>query len=305
MVVHRVEDECCIASNVGKTRVYSLAGGPPPPGVAELGTDVWGTPVGHSEYVRAWATTRAHEERHLLEQLPRLPDLQCAWLLLAMCASCGPSPPPPTLVALLGGLPPALWRGSPLRSEAWVCSRLRAWHRRPIGLPGLMPCRYSERGCRGLLGRRGWNRALLTERGWCPQPSPGRRLAYMPRMASSCRGSPPSPPCGRRPGRLAAWLAKPRVAYPEPSLPRQRAIAILAARRLCAFAFAGWAACGSLANTSARGARHDLGTPVALRRRLRLALPLHSDRCGPSPGCGAQVDTFGDHALAFPPAMPR
>ena len=39
---------------------------------------------------------------------------------------------------------------------------------------------------------------------------------------------------------------------------------------------------------------------VALRRRLRLALPLHSDRCGPSPGCGAQVDAVGDHALACP-----
>ena len=55
--------------------------------LAECGLLVLGTPVGHSEYVRAWATTRAHEERHLLEQLPRLPDLQCAWLLLAMCAS--------------------------------------------------------------------------------------------------------------------------------------------------------------------------------------------------------------------------
>ena len=71
-MVHRVEDECGIASNVGKIRVYSPAGGPPPPGVAELGTDVWrgdrplaecgllvlGMPVGHPEYVRAGATTR-------------------------------------------------------------------------------------------------------------------------------------------------------------------------------------------------------------------------------------------------------
>ena len=37
---------------------------------------------------------------------------------------------------------------------------------------------------------------------------------------------------------------------------------------------------------------------VALRRRLRLALPLCPSRCGPNPGCGGTVDAFGDHALA-------
>ena len=40
-VVGIVEAECGIASNEGKTKVYSSAGGPPPPGVAELGSDVW------------------------------------------------------------------------------------------------------------------------------------------------------------------------------------------------------------------------------------------------------------------------
>ena len=215
---------------------------------------VLGTPVGHSEYVRAWATTRAHKERYLLEQLPRLPDLQCAWLLLAMCASPRAnhalrtvppprSPPTPSCTTMQSGRPwsrcweafpqtkrteRALWRGSPLRSEAWVCSRPRAWHRRPIGLPGLMPCRYSERGCP--------SSPLPAWITWAPgvEPRPAYRARQVPaafsgpkvgthaRMASSCRGSPPSPPGGRRPGRLAAWLAKPRVAYPEPSLPRQR-----------------------------------------------------------------------------------
>ena len=36
---------------------------------------------------------------------------------------------------------------------------------------------------------------------------------------------------------------------------------------------------------------------LALRRRLRLPLPLCASRCGP-PGCGGEVDAFGDHALA-------
>ena len=39
---------------------------------------------------------------------------------------------------------------------------------------------------------------------------------------------------------------------------------------------------------------------VALQRRLRLALPLCPRRCGPNPGRGGTVDTFGDHALACP-----
>ena len=39
---------------------------------------------------------------------------------------------------------------------------------------------------------------------------------------------------------------------------------------------------------------------LALRRRLRLPLPLSPNRCAPSPGCGQQVDEYGDHALACP-----
>ena len=39
---------------------------------------------------------------------------------------------------------------------------------------------------------------------------------------------------------------------------------------------------------------------LALRRRLRLPLPLCPIRCGPGPGCGQRVDPLGDHALACP-----
>ena len=100
-VVQAVQEGCGIASNEGKTRVYSHAGGEPPPGIAELGADVWrgnkrsserglkvlGTPIGHPHFIASWAESRMLTERELLNQLPRLPDLQCAWLLLAMCAS--------------------------------------------------------------------------------------------------------------------------------------------------------------------------------------------------------------------------
>ena len=65
-------------------------------GIAELGGDrplreqgvvVLGTPVGHPEFVRAWTGDRLQEERRLVTELPQLPDLQCAWLLLLFCAS--------------------------------------------------------------------------------------------------------------------------------------------------------------------------------------------------------------------------
>ncbi|CAE7748893.1 unnamed protein product [Symbiodinium sp. KB8] len=73
---------------------------PAPPGIAELGANVWrgdapaaergfvalGTPLGHPRFVAAHTDTRLLEEARLLQELPLLPDLQCAWLLLAMCA---------------------------------------------------------------------------------------------------------------------------------------------------------------------------------------------------------------------------
>ena len=54
---------------------------------AQRGIVVLSTPVGHADFVQAWADARLQEERRLLDELPRLPDLQCAWLLLLFCAS--------------------------------------------------------------------------------------------------------------------------------------------------------------------------------------------------------------------------
>ena len=102
MVVAAVEAHCGIASNEGKTRVFAIGQIDAPPGITQLGEDVWrgdsqppaqrgvvvlGTPIGHPAFVRAWSEERLRDEQALLEQLTQLPDLQCAWLLLAMCAS--------------------------------------------------------------------------------------------------------------------------------------------------------------------------------------------------------------------------
>ena len=90
-----------IAANRGKTRVFNFAGGPAPPRVAELGPDVWssdklvaehgfvalGTPIGTAEYMQAWGMDRLAMEEALLRQLPQMPDLQCAGLLLCYRAA--------------------------------------------------------------------------------------------------------------------------------------------------------------------------------------------------------------------------
>ena len=54
---------------------------------AQRGVVVLGSPLGHPAFVQAWAEERLRAEQELLDQLPKLPDLQSAWLLLLLCAS--------------------------------------------------------------------------------------------------------------------------------------------------------------------------------------------------------------------------
>ena len=99
-----------IAANRGKTRVFNFAGGPASPRVAELGPDVrrgdkpltspWARPsarLSNAEYTRAWGTDRLGPEDALLRQLPQMPDLQCAWLLLSYCTAPRPNPHDPRI----------------------------------------------------------------------------------------------------------------------------------------------------------------------------------------------------------------
>ena len=100
-MTREVETHAGICANLGKTRVFNYEVGPAPPGIADLGPEVWrgsrppqqrgfvalGTPIGTPEYVRAWGAERLEAEDTLLRQLPKLPDLQCTWLLLSFCAA--------------------------------------------------------------------------------------------------------------------------------------------------------------------------------------------------------------------------
>ena len=70
---------------------------------AQRGVVVLGSPVGHPAFVQAWAEDRLRAEQELLDQLPKLPDLQCAWLLLLLSALGGLGLQPAEAIA------PAAW----------------------------------------------------------------------------------------------------------------------------------------------------------------------------------------------------
>ena len=103
IIASAVRDHAGVHSHKGKLKMWSSAGGAPPDDVVALATrenPVWmadapdhlnglvvlGTPLGRQDFVRAHAEKRMEEEQQLLDKLPRIPDLQCAWLLLSYCA---------------------------------------------------------------------------------------------------------------------------------------------------------------------------------------------------------------------------
>ena len=113
VVRQALRDHAGIEADLGKCRVWNRQGGPAPPGVEALGPEVWrgdeplherglkvlGAPLGSDEYITALGQQRLREEQVLTDLLPKLPDLQSAWLLLLMCAA-------PRANHLLRTLPP-------------------------------------------------------------------------------------------------------------------------------------------------------------------------------------------------------
>ena len=70
------------------------------PPLEQRGFVALGVPIGHPDFVKAQAANRLDAEADLLRQLVQLPDVQCAWLLLAFCAA-------PRAQHLLRNVPPA------------------------------------------------------------------------------------------------------------------------------------------------------------------------------------------------------
>ena len=96
----QVERHAGVKTNLGKLRAWCRGGGAAPPDLATFGAEVWtadkpkeengliilGTPLGTREFVEAHAAERMRKELFLLAQVCKMQDLQCAWVMLSMCA---------------------------------------------------------------------------------------------------------------------------------------------------------------------------------------------------------------------------
>ena len=204
------------------------------PGIAELGADVWrgnkrsserglkvlGTPIGYPHFIASWAEGRMLAERELLNQLPRLPDLQCAWLLLAMCAS-------PRANHALCTVPPLDIAGYSQAHDDAVWETLQAC------LGGVASGEAD--GARKLATLPASLGGLGLAEGWQECPS-WRAIAD---------GAGPPVATDRS---LGDWPHAPCVAHSQLTLPRAHVATRHVAQRLRAFAPSSWAARGCLVN---------------------------------------------------------
>ena len=105
---------------------------------AQRGVVVLGSPVGHPAFVQAWAEDRLRAEQELLDQLPKLPDLQCAWLLLLLFPSREPRHShhaPSASATYARGHDDAIWTTlqAPMRGKSPRCQvRWAAWACYPL-----------------------------------------------------------------------------------------------------------------------------------------------------------------------------
>ena len=131
-----------------------------------------------------------------------------------------------------------------------------------------------------------------------------------PRRASSIwrkagRSAPPGqrswrapvrPLVGRGPRGLATRMAALCIAYAQLPLSPERVATLLVAIPTRPSPVTGWPPGRSTMPCEPACTIPPQAMLLALRRRLRLPLPLRCSRRGP-PGCGREVDALGDHAL--------
>ena len=144
LVASRVQEHCGVASNVGKTRVYNAGHGAPPPGVHELGDEVWrgsrpsgecgftalGVPLADPDYVGAdvcrmnrhfWTTCRAVRTCNAR----------------GSCCSCAAARGPTTLCATSRQTWCSLMRRRATAQSAQPCKP--AWEKRPAAATCSLP----------------------------------------------------------------------------------------------------------------------------------------------------------------------
>ena len=88
-----------VRTNLGKIRCWGAGEASPPPGIAELGNEVWrgdlsiekqglimlGSPIGSVEFAAKWCEHTATRQNRFLNQLGRIREAQSRWLLLKFC----------------------------------------------------------------------------------------------------------------------------------------------------------------------------------------------------------------------------
>ena len=344
-----------IQVHLGKTRAWNSAG-EEPPGLlevlplqdpenpcwtgnwalpaAEQGVVVLGSPVGSRDFIAAKLAQRLQEQDRLLSRIPRVPELQSAWLLLLYCAA-------PRSTYLLRTLPPADTAVFAAEHDAAIrrcLATLLAGGDGDMPLPDLSYRRAQLPLSMGGLGLGSaerlrhaayWSSWADTVRA-LRKHQPGVLAALLrPLQDASANGTPPSTRAAEQAARFLrsegfsaptwARLLEEEAAAPVPRTTRsapgarpgwQRAASKALDKRALEMLFndidptsralllsqAGDAAsCAFTAlPTSADTRVPDAEYRVMLLRRLRLPLPLAPKRCP----CGGRLDEYGDHRSA-------
>ena len=131
MVTRIIQQRCGIQPNLGKTVCWSKQGGNPPPGIAELGTNVWkgngsesergirvlGAPLGTADFTTAFCAKRIAETRQFCQSLLACASTQHSWLLMYYCLA-------PRFNHLLRQTPPDLVKEGAMSHDAAVAKTL-------------------------------------------------------------------------------------------------------------------------------------------------------------------------------------
>ena len=352
-VTRAVAAHAGVSANQGKTRIYGSLPQAAPANLADLGPAVWcsdrepaargfvvGTPLGSPEYIAAHLEARLQEHQHLLDELPQLPDLQSAWLLLTFCAA-------PRAQHSLRTIPPSATTRYATAHDTAIAGALAALFGESNGLPAaaqelaFLPTRLGGLGlCSATRTKEAaywaaWADLLPVIHARAPAlaqdfvtqlengpaavaaclqqaDQAGRHLdlhgwAHRPPWTSLIGDAAPPPPLAdREPAWWRhGWQHPASVAVTTyhrqecvlPSLPPNH-------RALLRSQAGPGAGAWLLAVPSDPGT--TLPPPamnIALRRRLRLPLPVTAATCvvdGRGHGCGGPLDPYGDHALACP-----
>ena len=307
-VTRAVAAHAGVSANQGKTRIYGSLPQAAPANLADLGPAVWcsdrepaargfvavGTPLGSPEYIAAHLEARLQEHQHLLDELPQLPDLQSAWLLLTFCAapraqhSLRTIPPSATtryatahdtaiagaLAALLGestGLPAAAQELAFLPTQLGglgLCSATRtkeaaywaAW-------ADLLPVIHARAPALAQDCHTAWKRAGRsgsvppTSRPSRPAPWPSR-LGSPPPLDLSDRRRRLTTSFGRpRACLVAPWVATPRICRSHDLPPTGVRVAFLAPQPPSPPPLPSWARRRGMASSSAIGSWHHPAPP--------------------------------------------